>query len=211
MDIEQLRKEYRLHRLDRPDLAPSPFEQFTRWFDEARKGQIIEPNAFALATATAKGIPSCRNVLLKEFNETGLLFFTNLESRKAQELALNPHAAATFWWKELERQVLIEGWVEPVDRDSAERFFDKRPRGSQLSAWASKQGEALANRKELEKAFEKWDKEYRNKSIPCPPNWGGFRIIPTAFEFWQGREDRMHDRFRYFFHHNAWTLKRISP
>lgn len=206
-----MRKEYRLHRLDLPDLSPSPFDQFRKWFDEARKGQVLEPNAFALATATMKGIPSCRTVLMKEFTEEGLLFFTNLESRKGQELALNPHAAATFWWKELERQVFIEGWVAPVDHSVAEKYFAKRPRGSQIGAWASHQDAQVNNRKELENSFEKMEKEYLNKPIPCPPYWGGFIIIPTSFEFWQGRENRLHDRIRYTFHHEAWAIKRISP
>lgn len=206
-----MRKEYKLHRLDLKDLAASPFDQFQGWFDEARKGQVLEPTAFSLATATAKGIPSCRTVLMKEFNQEGLLFFTNKDSRKAQEIAVNPHAEAVFWWKELERQVLVEGWVAEVDQATVERYFSKRPRGSQLGTWASHQGQPLQNRKELEAAFEKFDKEYSNKTVPCPPYWGGYRLIPTAFEFWQGREDRLHDRYRYFLHHDQWAIKRISP
>ena len=206
-----MRKEYRMHRLDLPDLAHSPFDQFRKWFDEARKGQVLEPTGFTLATATAKGIPSCRTVLMKEFSDEGLLFFTNVESRKGQELTVNPHAAATFWWKELERQVFIEGFVTPADRALAEKYFTKRPRGSQIGSWASHQGTPVQNRKELEKSFEKWEKEYSNKTIPCPTYWGGFWIIPTSFEFWQGRENRLHDRLRYSFHHDAWTIKRVSP
>lgn len=206
-----MRKEYRLHRLDLADLSANPFEQFHKWFDEARKGQVMEPNGFALATATSKGIPSCRIVLMKEFTEEGLLFFTNLESRKSQELLLNPHATAAFWWKELERQAFIEGWVQQVEQGLVDKYFAKRPRGSQLSAWASHQGTPVTNRQELEKSYTKWEKEYHNKEIAPPPYWGGFRIIPTAFEFWQGRENRLHDRFRYAFHHDAWSIKRISP
>lgn len=206
-----MRKEYRLRRLDQADLSPSPFQQFQKWFEEARKGDVLEPNAFALATATVKGIPSCRHVLMKEFTEEGLLFFTHLESRKGHELHANPHAAAAFWWKELERQVFVEGFVIEVEREIVEKYFAKRPRGSQISVWASQQGHPVHNRKELEGQYAKWEKEYQNKPVPCPPYWGGFRIVPTAFEFWQGRENRLHDRFRYTFHHDLWAVKRIFP
>ena len=211
MDIHSLRKEYRLKQLRRQSLDKNPFLQFKVWWEEARQAEVVEPNAFALATADRQGRPSCRMVLLKYFGEEGMLFFTNLESRKAKELSENPVASALFWWKELERQVIIEGHVEMTSSDQTTAYFAKRPRKSQLGAWASHQDAIISSRLILEENFRKREKQFEGKEIPLPPYWGGFKLIPVQFEFWQGREDRLHDRFKYITKGNSWNLERVSP
>lgn len=211
MDIHHSRKEYRLHKLDEGDLAPDPFTQFDLWLKEAIEAGEIEPNAMALATASTQSKPSCRMVLLKHHGNEGFDFFTNLKSRKATELESNPLAAATFYWKILERQVTIEGTVEKLSSDAATAYFSSRPRGSQIAAWASHQGEVIASRADLEKAFKAVENRYQGQDVPLPPFWGGFRLKPTAIEFWQGREDRLHDRFCYRLDGKKWMVERLSP
>lgn len=210
-NINTLRKEYRLKSLDLNHLNPDPFLQFMAWFQEVLQAKVEEPNAMTLATASATGRPSCRTVLLKAVDGRGFLFFTNYHSRKGQELESNPFACVTFYWKELERQVIIEGGVERLTREESEQYFMSRPRGSQISAWASQQDSLLRAREELEEAFRYYEKLYEGKSIPTPPYWGGFRLIPEQFEFWQGREDRMHDRLRYRFEQGKWKIERLAP
>lgn len=215
MDIQSLRKEYRLKKLNRQSLDQSPFEQFNKWLLEALQVDVMEPNAMALATADQAARPSCRMVLMKHFDEKGLVFFTNLESQKADELRKNPHASALFWWKELERQVRIEGGIKSATEDEARQYFAKRPRKSQLGAWTSHQDAVVESRMILENEFKKMEDKFQGQEIPLPLFWGGFCIIPEVFEFWQGREDRLHDRFRYRKMREeegeSWLIERLSP
>jgi len=210
-DIDKLRKEYRLQTLRRKNLADDPLSQFHHWFEEVIQCDILEPNAFALSTADSSGCPSCRTVLMKDFTEEGLYFFTNYESRKSRELGGNSRASALFLWKELERQVLIEGIVEKTSREVSEKYFAMRPRKSRIGAWASIQDVVLSSRQVLEQEFARYEKLYPGDDIPLPPNWGGFCIKPYAFEFWQGRESRLHDRFRYVLENGLWKIERLSP
>lgn len=209
--MQNLRKNYRLARFDLSDLAVSPFDQFRVWFQDVLNAKIDEPNAMAIATARKDAKPSIRMVLLKQFDESGLIFFTNYESRKARELLENPYAACNFFWKELERQICIEGKVEKVTEEVSQRYFNSRPRGSQLGTWSSRQDSVIASREVLEKEYEKREKQFRDKDIPLPEFWGGFLLRPVRFEFWQGREDRLHDRFQYSLMENKWAIDRLSP
>lgn len=211
MEIEDLRHEYRLGRLRRNELKSNPFDQFRLWFDQALAAKVAEPNAMALATASAEGKPSCRMVLMKRFEDKGLAFYTNYNSRKAKELEVRPYATATFFWKELERQVVIEGKTERTSREDSERYFAIRPRGSQLSVWASSQGQMIRSRQQLGEAYAEAEARYREKEVPLPPFWGGFWLHPVCFEFWQGREDRLHDRFCYLLERGVWRIERLSP
>lgn len=211
MDMEDLRKEYHSPILERKMLKESPFDQFHKWFDEAVQAGVVEPNAMTLSTATKEGKPSSRTVLLKGFSSAGLLYFTNYESRKARETAENPHAVALFLWKEMERQVSIEGTVEKASRGDSEKYFARRPRENQLSAWTSHQDRVIENREVLEREYKELEKEYEGQPIPCPPFWGGFLLKPTHFDFWQGGERRLHDRFQYTPEGENWKIERLSP
>ena len=211
LNISNLRKEYRLKSLDISNLNSDPFLQFTVWFEEARHAKVLEFNAMALATASAQGRPSCRTVLLKGADSKGFLFFTNYESRKGIDLACNPFACVTFYWREIERQVIIEGRIERLKREESEAYFASRPRGSQLGAWASRQDQIAASRKELEQSYQYFEKMYEGRGVPMPPYWGGYRLLPERFEFWQGRANRLHDRFCYFFTNDAWQIERLAP
>lgn len=210
MDIGDLRRDYRQRKLERNNLDKNPFEQFKLWLGEAIKSEVLEPNAMILSTATKTGIPSSRTVLLKEIDERGLIFFTNKESRKAKEMIENPEVSLVFWWAPLERQVAIQGKAEQIDKADDENYFTKRPRGNQLGCWASRQGAVISSREILEDEFRRLDELYKDK-VPLPPFWGGFRIIPTRFEFWQGRSNRLHDRFMYQKENGSWTICRLSP
>lgn len=211
MDIAGLRQEYRMKAFNEQDADDDPFVQFDRWFEEAVKAEIVEPNAMALSTAAKEGKPSCRMVLMKQFGKEGLDFFTNRQSRKANEMKAVPYASAAFYWKELERQVIVEGAVIELSQEESEKYFASRPRLSRLSAWASKQGKEVASRKALEQYFEEAAKRFKEEEIPLPPNWGGYRIVPEAFEFWQGRENRLHDRLRYHWEAGGWKRQRLFP
>lgn len=211
LNINELRREYRLKSLDLSSLNTSPFLQFCLWFEEARQAQVLELNAMALATASREGRPSCRTLLLKQIDAKGFIFFTNYDSRKGQDLAGNPLACATFYWAELERQVIIEGGVEKLTPKESESYFASRPRGSQLGTWASHQDQILTSREELEEAYRHFEKMYEGKPIPKPPYWGGYRLLPERFEFWQGRTNRLHDRFRYLFINDMWQIERLAP
>lgn len=189
----------------------SPFLQFSLWFEEALNAEVVEPNAMALATATLQGTPSCRMVLMKAVDETGFTFFTNIYSKKGQELTANPQASATFWWKELERQVLISGTAAPVPKEEARAYFAKRPHTSQLGTRTSRQDEAVPSREFLEKEYQRLEGLYKNQPVPLPADWGGFKIIPRRFEFWQGRTGRLHDRFSYTLTKDEWVVERLSP
>lgn len=193
-------------------LDPNPFVQFRRWFADAVEAKLKDPNAMTLATATPDGAPAARVVLLKDIDDRGLVFFTNYESRKGIELAANPRAALCFFWAPLERQVRVEGRVEKVTREESEAYFRTRPRGSQLGAWASRQSAAIAGREPLEARMAELERQYPDGAeVPCPPWWGGYRVVPDAFEFWIGRPSRLHDRFRYSPAGGGWAVARLAP
>jgi len=212
-DVAGLRKEYTLRGLHRNELDRDPFLQFGRWFDESvRTAGDREPNAMTLATASKQGTPSARIVLLKGFSERGLIFFTSYESRKARDLAENPRAALNFHWPWLERQIQIEGSVEKVSREESEIYFNKRPIGSRLGAIVSKQSSIIESREVLEHKLEQVAAEYRTSTPPVPELWGGYLVCPERFEFWQGRENRLHDRFLYSRKTGGgWQIDRLSP
>ncbi len=193
------------------DLHPDPVVQLRRWLADAERAGVAFPEAMALATADRAGRPSVRHVLMKGLDERGVLFFTNLRSRKARELAENPRAAAVFLWRELDRQVSLAGPVVPAPRDEAEAYFRTRPREARLGAWASRQSEPVGSREELEAAYRAAAERFPGQDVPLPPHWGGFRIVPETFEFWKGREHRLHDRFRYSRTDDGWRLERLYP
>ncbi|MCC5832554.1 MAG: pyridoxamine 5'-phosphate oxidase [Chlamydiales bacterium] len=209
--IEKLRFEYGNMPLLERELQSDPVEQFLLWMDEALNAEVMEPNGMILATITATGRPSTRTVLLKEVSGGGFLFYTNYSSRKAEQLALHPYASLTFWWKEIYRQIHIEGAVKRVSRRETLAYFKKRPRGAQLAAHASHQSAPLATRAEIDSMFELQKKKYRGKPVPCPKEWGGYRVVPERIEFWQGLQNRLHDRFLYVKANGEWILSRLSP
>jgi pyridoxamine 5'-phosphate oxidase len=212
MSLSDLRQEYTLAGLKESDLDSNPFKQFDKWFQQALAAGLPEPNAMTLATATLAGKPSARIVLLKGFDERGFVFFTNYESQKGRELLANPQAALVCYWIELERQVRISGRVSRVSAEESEEYFQSRPLGSQLGAWASQQSEVVGGRKTLEERLEQLTREYQTKPVPLPPYWGGYRVAPETIEFWQGRPNRLHDRLRYTLQANShWLIERLSP
>jgi pyridoxamine 5'-phosphate oxidase len=192
-------------------VSADPLEQFRRWYAEAEAAEIRAPHAMALATATQSGAPSVRMVLLKGADEDGFVFFSGYGSRKGGELNANPHAALLFYWDPLGRQVRIEGTVERVASAESDAYFATRPRAAQLAAAASRQGRALASREELDARVEELEREHAGVDVPRPEHWGGYRLRPEAYEFWQHREDRLHDRLRYRRDGGRWLLERLSP
>ena len=212
MSISDLRREYSLGSLRRQDLLPDPIAQFRVWFDAAVAAGLTEPNAMTLSTVTSDGKPSARIVLLKGVDDRGFSFFTNYESRKGKELAANPHAALTFLWKEMERQVRVEGTVSKVSAEESESYFRTRPRNSRLGAWGSNQSEVIANREVLEKNMADFQARYPGDDVPLPPNWGGYIVKPLAIEFWQGQRSRLHDRLVYRRQpDDSWLVERLAP
>lgn len=211
IDLASLRTDYSRETLDENTVAPNPFVQFAAWMTEALEAKLPEPSAMALATADADGRPSARIVLLKGFDDEGFTFFTNYESRKGRELSANPNCALHFFWSDLERQVHIEGEAERLSREESEAYFRTRPEESRIGAWASKQSTTLSCREELEERFQELLAEFKGKDIPLPPTWGGYRVAPVRFEFWQGRPSRLHDRIRYTLAVDNWTIERLSP
>ncbi|MBA3259756.1 MAG: pyridoxamine 5'-phosphate oxidase [Gemmatimonadales bacterium] len=210
--IADLRREYAHARLDERDVSPDPIVEFARWFDQTQEAQLPEPNAMTLATATAAGAPSARIVLLKAFDDRGFVFFTDYRSRKGAELEANPLAALVFYWGELERQVRITGGVTLASREESEQYFRSRPLGSRLGAWASHQSRVIPGRAVLEADLREVGSRFTEGDVPLPPHWGGYRVVPEAIEFWQGRESRLHDRIRYVREGGRrWRVERLSP
>lgn len=211
MNIADLRKDYRQAALSEADVDPSPFRQFEKWFGEALRAEVPEPNAMTLATVGANGQPSARIVLIKDFDARGATFFTNYESHKANELGgPHPRAALVFFWPALERQVRIEGSVEKVSAAESDTYYQSRPLGSRIGAWASPQSRTVASRDELEARVAE-ARSRHGDNPPRPPHWGGYRVVPTLFEFWQGRESRLHDRMQYTLADGCWVLERLAP
>jgi pyridoxamine 5'-phosphate oxidase len=212
ISIADLRREYTLAGLRRSDLDADAIKQFQKWFQQALAAKLAEPNAMTLATCDKSGHPSARIVLLKGVDEHGFTFFTNYESRKGRELTENPNAALVIYWPEMERQVNIAGTVSKVSREESAQYFNSRPKGSRLAAWVSSQSEEIANRTVLEKKLEIIAAQHPGEEVPLPPFWGGFCLNPSRVEFWQGRPNRLHDRFRYSRQANGqWTISRLSP
>jgi pyridoxamine 5'-phosphate oxidase len=207
-----MRQEYTRASFDESDAHSDPIRQFQLWFNEALAAEVPEPNAMTLATATANGKPSARIVLLKSYDHRGFTFHTNYESRKGRELSDNPYAALVFFWGPLERQVRIEGHVERTSADDSDSYFQMRPLDARIGAWASRQSEVLPDRDALEARMRELEEHYADRDIPRPPHWGGFRVRPETFEFWQGRPGRLHDRIRYRKSADGgWLVDRLAP
>lgn len=213
MNLADLRKEYQQHALSEEDSKADPFEQFRLWLREALESEVMEPNAMTLATINAEGYPTTRVVLLKELDENGFVFYTNYESHKAKELAQNPKATLNFLWLELERQVRVCGLVEKVSRETSEAYFQTRPRESQIGAWVSPQSQVISGRTYLEERQAYFEEKFSGVAkIPLPTNWGGYRLLPQSFEFWQGRPGRLHDRLFYDKPSaGVWKRSRLAP
>lgn len=212
MDLSDMRTDYQPEELRRASLDDNPFEQFTRWFEEATASPQVEPNAFSLATTSAGGSPSLRTVLLKYFDTAGFVFFTNYESAKAKDIAQNPQVCMLFPWLTLSRQVVIKGNAEKISAKDSLKYFIRRPRESQLGAWISQQSRVISSRSILESKLEEIRQRFGRGDVSLPPFWGGFRVVPNSFEFWQGGPNRIHDRFLYSLEGDeSWNIQRLAP
>ncbi|MEM9916754.1 MAG: pyridoxamine 5'-phosphate oxidase [Bacteroidota bacterium] len=211
--LADLREDYRLSTLDISDVLTDPVAQFRQWFEEAQQSKVPEPNALTLATATSDGRPSARVVLLKGLLEGGFVFYTNFESQKGREMDANPRAAMVFNWLDLQRQVRIEGQVRRLSEEQSIAYFQSRPKGSQIGAWASPQSQVIDGRQLLEENVQQLKEKYASEEVlPKPPHWGGYVLLPEMLEFWQGRSSRLHDRIRYDQQKDGqWKIKRLAP
>ncbi len=210
-NISSIRKEYALKQLDESEVDKNPFVQFGFWFNDALEAEVNEPNAMILSTVSSEGKPSSRVVLLKGFDENGFTFFTNYKSRKALHMETNPFASLLFFWPELERQVRIEGEIIKVSPEESDEYFNSRPEGSKIGAWASPQSSVIKSRGFLESIKMVIEDKFANRPISRPPNWGGFRLKPNLIEFWQGRPNRLHDRVQYSLSNGNWKIERLAP
>jgi pyridoxamine 5'-phosphate oxidase len=211
MDIKALRREYASRALDESTIDADPIHQFRTWFDEALKSEVLDANAMAVATVSAEGVPSVRTLLLKDIDPRGLVFFTHYNSPKGNDLLANPRASLLFYWAPLERQVRVTGDVERVPAAESDAYFASRPRESQVAAWAARQSSQLPDRAALERRYEEIATKYQGQDVPRPPDWGGFRVVPHRFEFWQGRPKRLHDRVVYVKEGGGWRRARLAP
>jgi pyridoxamine 5'-phosphate oxidase len=211
MSIADIRKEYSLKTLNEADVFADPMQQFEKWWQEAIESKIEEVNAMTLATSTAEGKPSARIVLLKGIDRNGFIFFTNYHSHKGNQIEENPFVSLVFFWKELERQIRVEGSVSKVTAEESDAYFVSRPEGSRIGAWASPQSRVIASREVIEENVIELGKSFANKEIDRPPHWGGYIVMPNLLEFWQGRNSRLHDRIQYTYKDEAWKIERLAP
>lgn len=211
MDLKHHRREYKRGILDENYLSDTPYPLFTMWLQEALKEEKNDPTAMILSTVGKDNIPSSRVVLLKESSESGLVFFTNYLSRKGNDIEQNPYVSLLFFWPALERQVRIEGNVQKIPAPESDAYFGSRPRESQIAVWASHQSTPIPDRKDLETSFQEFSRKFKGQTIPRPPYWGGYQVIPHRFEFWQGRKNRLHDRIEYRLSDDQWTICRLAP
>lgn len=211
MSIPDIRKEYHLFELDTAQLKNNPFDLFYIWIDEAEKAGVKDPSAMILSTCTHDSRPSSRVVLLKQLTKEGFVFFSNYNSRKGKQLKENPYASVVFFWPEQERQVRVEGKIKKTTVADSDNYFQARPQGSKISAWASPQSQEVSSRAFLEKLYHDFEQQFKNEEIKRPSNWGGYCLEPTLIEFWQGRENRLNDRFQYTLVNNGWEITRLAP
>ena len=211
LDVDKMRTEYKGGFLDVSNVDPSPFLQFKIWFDEALNSDIYDPNAMVISTVSSDGIPSSRTVLIKAYDEKGFVFFTNYKSKKALELENNPNAVILFPWFLISRQLIIQGKAEKISKMESLKYFLSRPFGSKLGAWVSNQSEVISSRKILEMKMQEIKAKFKNGDVPIPNNWGGIRVVPRTFEFWQGQPNRLHDRICYTLYNGSWKIERLAP
>ena len=210
-DLGKIRREYRDGSLRKENMPRLPMEQFHLWFEEALENELVEPNAMSVATLGVDGAPAIRTVLLKEYSQDGFVFFSNYKSSKGKAIDAFAEVALCFWWRNLERQVCVKGRVSKLSRDRSAEYFKKRPRGGQIAAWASKQGEVIPSRIVLEQRFDEFEKKFEDKPVSLPTHWGGYLVSPYWIEFWQGGANRLHDRLAYVFREGEWVLERYAP
>ena len=210
-DIANIRKDYTQSALSEQDVLSDAIQQFEKWWSEAVASEIEEPNAMTLATINEQGFPSARIVLVKDISEEGFSFFTNYNSDKGQQMSAHDRVALLFFWKELERQVRIEGTIEKLSDADSDAYFASRPRGSRIAAWSSPQSEIISNRSVLDQRAAEFEEKFQNQDVPRPPHWGGYLVRPISIEFWQGRSSRMHDRLKYIKEENVWKIVRLAP